>query len=196
MVETLLSFGRIEAGAYAFHMENLEVSGLLRDVVEEFRNEPLAKDRLILGDSQRGMPFIRADRETFTRAVWNLLENAAKYSEAGSPIRVFAKAGNGVLLIGVEDKGFGIPASERAGIFQKFVRGVDAKRAGVRGVGIGLALVKRIVEAHGGSIRVDSEVGKGSTFTIVLPFADPVEAGHSVLLSADRTEARSLEPEA
>ena len=73
------------------------------------------------------------------------------------------------MLIGVGDQGAGIPAGEREQIFQKFVRGADAKRAGVRGVGIGLALVKRIVEAHGGSVRLESEPGRGSTFTLVLP---------------------------
>jgi signal transduction histidine kinase len=63
----------------------------------------------------------------------------------------------------------GIPAGERERIFQKFVRGADARQAGVRGVGIGLALVKRIVEAHGGTVRLESEPGHGSTFTLVLP---------------------------
>jgi signal transduction histidine kinase len=69
----------------------------------------------------------------------------------------------------VEDRGAGIPASEREKIFSKFVRGEDAKRAGIRGVGIGLALVQRIIEAHGGSVRVESEPGRGSTFTLVIP---------------------------
>ena len=73
------------------------------------------------------------------------------------------------MLLGVGDRGDGIAPAERDRIFQKFVRGADAKRAGVRGVGIGLALVKRIAEAHGGSVRVDSEPGRGSTFTIALP---------------------------
>jgi signal transduction histidine kinase len=69
----------------------------------------------------------------------------------------------------VEDEGAGIPSGERERIFQKFVRGADAKQAGVRGIGIGLALVKHIVEAHGGSVRLESEPGRGSTFTLVLP---------------------------
>ena len=99
----------------------------------------------------------------------NLLENAGKYSEPHSPIRVFAQRGNGSVLLGVEDHGIGIPPQEQAGIFQKFVRGSDARKQGIRGVGIGLTLVKRIAEAHGGSVRLRSEPGHGSTFTLVLP---------------------------
>ena len=80
----------------------------------------------------------------------------------------YGRQGSSVLLA-VEDEGAGIPLVERERIFQKFVRGADAKHAGVRGVGIGLALVQRIVEAHGGSVRLESEPGNGSTFTLVLP---------------------------
>jgi signal transduction histidine kinase len=76
------------------------------------------------------------------------------------------------VLIRVHDYGIGIPVSERTRIFQKFVRGAAAARSGVRGVGIGLALVSRIVEAHGGSVQVESETGRGSTFTLVLPCLD------------------------
>lgn len=115
------------------------------------------------------LPPIRADREALSRALWNLLENAGKYSKTGTPIRVFARRQGDSVLVGVGDQGAGIPFGEREKIFEKFVRGAEAKRAGVRGVGIGLALVKRIIEAHGGSIQVDSEPGRGSTFTLVLP---------------------------
>ena len=118
--------------------------------------------------SSAELPSIRADREALSRALWNLLENAAKYSGPGTPIRVFARRQGESVLLGVGDRGVGIAPGERDTIFQKFVRGADAKRAGIRGVGIGLALVKRIVEAHGGSVRVESEPGRGSTFTLVL----------------------------
>jgi signal transduction histidine kinase len=92
-----------------------------------------------------------------------------KYSEPGTPIRVFAHRVQDSILVGVEDHGTGIPKAEQSTVFQKFVRGAEARRAGVRGVGIGLALVKRIVEAHGGSVQLTSEPGRGSTFTLVLP---------------------------
>ena len=169
MVEALLSFGRIEAGAYAFRLEPVEPPDVLQTVVEEFRAESLAKGREIACEIDSSLPSILADRETLARALWNLIENAAKYSDPGTPIRVFATRRDDFVLIGVGDCGAGIAPGERDRIFQKFVRGTGAKRAGVRGVGIGLALVKRIVEAHGGSVRVESEPGRGSTFTLVLP---------------------------
>jgi signal transduction histidine kinase len=169
MVESLLSFGRMEAGAYAFRLEPVDPTEVVRAVVEEFRAEPLAKGREISCEVEDGLPQIHADRDTLTRALWNLLENAAKYSEPGTPISAFAKRHDRAVLIGVGDRGMGIAPGERDRIFQKFVRGANAMRAGVRGVGIGLALVKRIAEAHGGSVHVDSEPGRGSTFTIALP---------------------------
>jgi len=169
MVESLLSFGRIEGGAYAWQLESVDASELLNAIVDEFRHEPLAEARPIVCDIEDGLPAMRADRDALSRALWNLLENAGKYSDAGTEIRVFARRHGETVLLGVGDRGVGIPANEREKIFQKFVRGADAKRAGVRGVGIGLALVKRIAEAHGGTVQVESEPGRGSTFTLVLP---------------------------
>lgn len=169
MVESLLSFGRIEVGAYAWHLEPADTTQFVQELVEEFRRAPEARDRVVSCEMEERLPSIQADREALSRAIWNLLENAAKYSPAGSPIRVAARRQGNSVLLTVEDEGVGIPVGERERIFQKFVRGTEAKQAGVRGVGIGLALVKRIVEAHGGSVRLESEPGHGSTFTLVLP---------------------------
>ena len=169
MVESLLSFGRIEGGGYAWQLETADAGKLVTGILDEFRRESLAEGRAVVCDLEEGLPAILADRDALSRALWNLLENAAKYSEAGSEIRVFARRHGDSLLIGVGDHGIGIPPNEHDKIFQKFARGADAKRAGVRGVGIGLALVKRIVEAHGGTVQVESEPGRGSTFTLVLP---------------------------
>lgn len=169
MVESLLSFGRIDVGAYAWRLEPADVNEIVSDIVEEFRRESFAQGRHVVCEIEEGLPPIRADREALSRALWNLLENAGKYSDPGSPIRVFARRRRDSVLVGVGDEGVGIPSEEQQRIFQKFVRGADAKRAGTRGVGIGLALVKRIVEAHGGSVQLESEPGRGSTFTLVLP---------------------------
>jgi signal transduction histidine kinase len=169
MVESLLSFGHIEAGAYAWRLEKVEPRELVYGIVAEFRNDPLNRGREALCEIEADLPPIQADREALSRAIWNLLENAAKYSETATPIRVFVRRAAESILVGVEDHGSGIPPGEQSAIFQKFVRGAAAKRDGVRGVGIGLALVKRIVEAHGGSVQLASEPGHGSTFTLVLP---------------------------
>jgi signal transduction histidine kinase len=169
MVESLLSFGRIEAGAYAWQLEPLAAADLVRAILDEFRQEPSARHRTILFDAMADVPPINADREALSRAVWNLLENAVKYSQAPAPIRVSVASDGGWVMLSVDDRGIGIPPAERERIFEKFVRGGDASRAGIRGIGIGLTLVKSIAEAHGGAVRVDSHMGVGSTFTIALP---------------------------
>jgi signal transduction histidine kinase len=166
MVETLLSFGRIDAGAQVWKLEPLDVADLVTDAAESFRNE---FDRPLVTELEDELPTIQGDREALARAVWNLLENAAKYSPGGSAIRLFAQRSGVAVVIGVEDHGIGIPLAEQQRVFQKFVRGGEAKRAGIRGVGVGLSLVKRIAEAHGGSVQLTSQVGTGSTFTLVLP---------------------------
>jgi signal transduction histidine kinase len=168
MVESLLSFGRLEAGAYAWQLETVEPGSLMVPIVEQFRQQQ-GTAREVVCEMEDGLPPIRADREALSRAIWNLLENAGKYSQPDTLIRVFARRNAGTVALGVEDHGDGIALAEQGRIFQKFVRGTGAKRAGIRGVGIGLALVKRIVEAHGGSVRLESEPGRGSTFILELP---------------------------
>jgi two-component system sensor histidine kinase KdpD len=170
MVETLLAFGRIDAAAHVWTLEPLGVRDLVDSVADDFGQEIGA--RALVMELDADLPTIRGDREALERAVWNLLENAAKYSPGESPIRLFARREGATVVIGVQDHGRGIPVSEQQRVFQKFVRGDEAKRAGIRGVGVGLALVKRIAEAHGGRVRLTSAVGAGSTFTLVLPVID------------------------
>jgi signal transduction histidine kinase len=169
MVDSLLSFGRMQAGAHAWRLEPADARQLLRGVVEEFRREPHSRGREVVCETENDLPPIEADREALSRAVANLLENAEKYSDPGTPIRVLARRSGGTLLISVEDRGVGIPPDEQKTLFRTFVRGAEAQRAGIRGIGVGLALVKSVAEAHGGSVQVASEPGRGSTFTLVIP---------------------------
>ena len=169
LVESLLSFGRMQAGAYAWRLEPADACQLVLGVVEEFRREPQFMDREILCEAEDHLPQIQADREALSRAVANLLENAGKYSEPGTPILVLARRAGGSVQISVEDRGAGIPPEEQGKLFERFVRGAEARRAGIRGIGIGLALVKSVAEAHGGSVKLASEPGRGSTFTLVIP---------------------------
>jgi len=102
-------------------------------------------------------------------AVWNLLDNAMKYSP-GRPvvwIRLFRDGTRAA--IAVRDEGIGIPPSEQRRIFQKFVRGAETAALGVKGSGIGLAIVDHVARAHGGHVHLESKVGGGSTFTLLLP---------------------------
>jgi signal transduction histidine kinase len=169
LVESLLSFGRMKAGSYAWQLEATDPRDLLEGIAAEFRREPMARGRELVCEIDTDLPGLKLDRDALSRAIWNLLENAAKYSPPGTLIRLFAWRNGAFVRLGVGDQGVGIPAAEQRAVFQKFVRGAGAKRAGIGGVGIGLALVRQIVEAHGGTVQVESEPGRGSTFTLVIP---------------------------
>ena len=114
-------------------------------------------------------PTVGADREAIVQAVWNLLDNAVKYSGDSPVVHVEVEARGDQIAIRIRDQGVGIGPSEKKRILRKFVRGTGAKICGVKGTGIGLAMVKHIVDAHDGKILVESKPGKGSTFTILLP---------------------------
>jgi len=112
---------------------------------------------------------VAADPEALSRALWNLLENAVKYSGTSRRIEVEVSRRGGAVAIAVRDHGIGIPAVEQKRIFHKFVRGEAAKSGGIKGTGLGLATVRHIVDAHGGTVDVCSGEGRGSAFTITLP---------------------------
>jgi len=169
LVEGLLDFTRMEAGVARYRLEPLSPGEMLRAVVEEFEAQPASRSHQIQLAFSPGLPQIDADREALSRAVWNLLDNAVKYSPASTTIRVEVAEDDGRLAISVRDEGSGIPAAEQKQIFRKFVRGSQAEASGVKGTGIGLAMVQHIVRGHGGEVKLASTPGDGSTFTIVLP---------------------------
>lgn len=171
LVEGLLDFGRMEAGALEFRPEPLDASAVVLDVVREFQTEVAERGYQVAFRSEDGACPVHADREAIGRAVWNLLDNAVKYSPDERAIAVNVGRVNGTVAIRVRDQGAGIPAAEQAHIFEKFVRGSASELRGVKGTGIGLAMVRHIVKAHGGDVGVESAPGHGSTFTIQLPVA-------------------------
>jgi signal transduction histidine kinase len=112
---------------------------------------------------------LKADASALGHALWNLLDNAVKYSPQARTVHVLVGRDPRGIAISVRDEGLGIPAHERRDIFRKFVRGRKATELGIKGTGLGLALVAHIISAHGGVIEVESEEDKGSTFRLVLP---------------------------
>jgi len=168
LVESLLDFGRMEAGARPYRLEPLDVAALVEDVVRDIRQEVAGVDFTVDYSRPAGDAMVNADREALAQALWNLLDNAVKYSGDSRSVRVEVEKAHEV-TIRVRDDGFGIDPSEHRQIFRKFARGAAARDHGVKGTGIGLAMVKHIVDAHAGRVTVDSEPGRGSTFTIFLP---------------------------
>jgi signal transduction histidine kinase len=169
LVEGLLDFGRFDAGPSAFRFEEIDVGELVETTVADFRDRAAAEGFRIDVVGSLESVVARADREAMTRALWNLLDNAVKYSPDSRTIRVELAATGDRVAVGVRDRGIGIPSEEQQRIFDRFVRGTAAKSRRIRGTGIGLAMVRQIVAAHGGEIAVASEPGQGSCFTIQLP---------------------------
>jgi signal transduction histidine kinase len=168
LVESLLNFARMESGRYRFRFERVDLGQLATNVVEEFRRERVADGFDIERETEADLA-CSVDRESLALAIWNLLENAVKYSGQCRTILVAVKRRGNQAAISVRDGGLGVAPGERKAIFEKFVRGDSARAGDTKGTGIGLALVRRIVQGHGGSVEVESELGVGSTFRIVLP---------------------------
>jgi signal transduction histidine kinase len=174
LVEALLNFGRMEAGARQYHFEELDTATLVGRVVAEFEPQIAGQGRHIELVGGASGCTIEADPEAMSVALRNLVDNAIKYSPACPTVWVEWERQREFVAIRVRDQGVGIQPSERKAIFRKFVRGSAAAKGNVKGSGVGLAMVRHIVAAHGGAIRVASQPGQGSTFTVLLP---AMEAG-------------------
>ena len=169
LVENLLDFTRFETGSTAYRLQPVDLVALTRSVVEDFERQVVPPGVQIEITASHSAVSVDADHEALTNAIWNLLDNAVKYSPPHPTVRVDVDAQGDDVLVRVRDWGMGIPPEERGEVFDRFVRGARAKAEGIIGTGIGLAMVRHIVRAHRGRIDLESEPGAGSTFTIVLP---------------------------
>jgi signal transduction histidine kinase len=169
LVETLLDFGRMEAGRRPYQLEPVDAAALVRELTAEFSSEPISHGfEIECRTPDHPLP-VDADREALSRAIWNLLHNAVKYSGDRRDVLIEAAANGSGVTVRVVDHGFGIPRQEQVRLFQKFVRGESIRKRGIPGTGIGLAMVRHIAEAHGGRVEVQSIEGEGSTFSLMLP---------------------------
>ena len=173
MVEQVLDFAGSYAGRRAYRFEDLDLQDLAHQCLEALRPALDEAGATIETSFEPGLPPVKGDRAALRRAVLNLLQNAIKYGGPAPRIRLRIAGVRGPrqpeVQIAVEDQGLGIAAGEQGLIFEPFVRGEEAKARQIRGSGLGLSLVKRIVEAHSGRISVTSAEGVGSTFVIALP---------------------------
>ena len=175
LVNKLLDFAQIEEGRKEFQMDHSNLCLIAEETVRVFQDLD-GGSRIQLQECVRlqqcvsnGQAPVLADKIAVAHCVQNLIENALKYSPPGSPVTVRCGSENGTCFVEVGDQGVGIPASEQGKIFEKFYRSRNAQPLNVPGTGIGLALVKRIMESHQGQIRLNSEPGKGSWFRLILP---------------------------
>ncbi len=173
LVERLLDFGRMEAGALRYHFEPVNPGRLVRDVVDEFDNIAATSGHEITASVDPALPDVYADPEALGQALWNLLDNAIKYSPGQPAVWIDAVREGDFVAIRIRDEGLGIAPHEEKQLFSKFFRGSAALSGHIKGAGIGLAMVDHIVRAHGGRIRVESQPGKGSIFTVLLKLEAP-----------------------
>jgi signal transduction histidine kinase len=163
-----IASGRGDPSAFALHLADISASTVCGRAAERFRTRhPLRKLEVV---APEGLPPVHADPVLFRRVLDNLLENAHKYSpDEAQPVSLRATAGPQAVVFEVTDRGVGIPAEDLSRVFSAFFRGERSRSRGTGGVGLGLTLAKRIVEAHGGTIGVTSAVGAGTTVRVTLP---------------------------
>jgi two-component system, OmpR family, phosphate regulon sensor histidine kinase PhoR len=173
LIERLLDWGRMEAGRKMYDLREETVSGIIEESVAAFGPDRYP-DLDFTVEVEENLPLVSADRAALVDAIGNLLSNARKYGGTPPAVRLRARLeGPDAVRIDVRDNGEGIPRGEQNRIFDKFYR-IDDRLARMReGSGLGLAIVKHIVRAHGGRIELESEVQKGSTFSILLPVLAP-----------------------
>lgn len=171
IVGDMLSVSEIEAGSLRLNHTDVRTEKLLEDLKGDYEAAVEEKSIALVFDLPPKLPVFSGDRDKVAIAIHNLLGNAIKYTPEGGEVTVRAEEVKGMLRIDFIDTGIGIDAAEHERVFEKFYRASDRRIEGITGSGLGLALAREIVRLHGGDITVDSEPGKGSTFTLTLPAA-------------------------
>jgi signal transduction histidine kinase len=169
LIEGLLDFGRFESGRVEYSFSRVDLPALVSEVAAEVERDPARSGSRISVGTSSSLPSVRGDRESLSHVFRNLLDNAVKYSLERQDVDVTFAADQRCVTVRVRDHGLGIPEAEQQAIFNKFVRGAAAAHLRIKGTGVGLAMARLIVEAHGGTIGVESAPGKGSTFIVSLP---------------------------
>lgn len=171
LVNNLLDMSRIEAHALPMEPELCHLADIAADIIRRIERSRLGSDHRIITDIPLDLPEVYADYDQIGRVLLNLLSNAVKYSPAGSAIYLEAHfdPSTSTITVQVRDSGIGIAKEEQDKIFDKFYRVLSQTGRGRAGAGLGLAICKAIIEAHNGSIWVESEPGKGSSFFFTLP---------------------------
>ncbi len=172
LIARLLDWARMESGKRSYDFRRQPVGPIVDDALRALEPQRLQTGAEVIRELPEGLPQIRVDRDALADAVVDLLQNAFKYTGPEKRITVLARAAGNAVEIVVQDNGPGIPGADQKRIFDKFYRGKDPLERTIEGSGLGLSMVKHVVEAHGGKVSVKSELGKGAAFTILLPIAE------------------------
>jgi two-component system phosphate regulon sensor histidine kinase PhoR len=170
LTRDLLDLSRVERGA--LDVEPVDLVGLVKEVVGGYADRAEERRIKLRTEVEPGVA-LRGDRAQLGLLLSNLIDNALRYTPAKGAVCVRLNAAESRAVLQVHDTGQGIPAGELSRVFERFYRVDKARARQTGGTGLGLAIVRHVAEAHGGTVRVDSELGRGSTFTVALPVAGP-----------------------
>ncbi len=171
----LLDVAAIEAGAIELHLAEQSIGDLLDDRARAHRILASPKGQQLISDIPSGLPDVAFDRRRIGQVLDNLLSNAVKYTQPGGTLRLRARSSRSWVTVEVMDNGQGIPAAELPKVFEEFAKTSARPTAGESSTGLGLAIARRLIEAHGGTISVTSTEGEGTTFRFTLPVSVPAD---------------------
>jgi len=169
VINDMLNLARLESERVELSKQSLNLGELITGVVEMVQLQAERRHIVITSDVEPDMPRLYADRGLMETVIKNLVDNAVKFSDDGGHVRVTAREVGTSLMFMVEDEGIGIPQDSIPQLFTKFYRVPSTDAAAVQGTGLGLALAREAVMAHGGRIEVESQLGEGSRFTVTVP---------------------------
>jgi two-component system, OmpR family, phosphate regulon sensor histidine kinase PhoR len=169
LVDDLLSLARLESSNANLELSAVRVEELFNNVVRDWKEKLAAKNLKVIVDLAPDVSTFRADETRLREVLYNLLENAVKYSRENEQIHLRAAQRGSQLVLSVTDNGLGISKDDLPRIFERFYRADKARSRELGGTGLGLAIVKHIAQLHGGRVEAESELGKGTTIRVVLP---------------------------
>ncbi|HYY94159.1 MAG TPA: ATP-binding protein, partial [Pyrinomonadaceae bacterium] len=172
LVNDLLDASKLESGTMRLDAASISLRGLIDELRQQM--QPLAAEKEIALEEEipEDLPELRADRAKLRRVLVNLVSNALKFTPKGGRVRMSAAREGTFVRVSVSDTGVGIPAEDVRDIFDKYAQARSRATRSEKGTGLGLYITRQLVELHGGKIGVESEVGKGSTFSFTIPIAD------------------------
>ena len=177
MVERVLLFAKMRSGNVQFQHDPVDLLAAIDDAIASNESWSAERSVEVVKEVPESLPPVYGDSQALTSVIQNLISNALKYSRRGGRVTVQARvvkgSGDDAVQIAIHDQGDGIPSHELPHVFEPFFRGKRARAAQIQGSGLGLSLVKQVVEGHGGSIDVVSTPGAGSTFLAQLPVGEP-----------------------
>jgi two-component system, OmpR family, phosphate regulon sensor histidine kinase PhoR len=172
LAEDLLTLAQLESANPNLQLEDVDLSSFFGELVRDWEKKLANKHLKMIADVPRDLPTIHADRMRLQEALYNLLDNAVKYSGEHGEIRLVARRRDEQIVLSVSDNGIGISKEDLPRVFERFYRADKARTdQNTRGTGLGLAIVKHIAQLHGGHVEAESQIGQGTTIRVVLPGA-------------------------